>query len=209
MGTVDQTFGRRVGGRVCLDFVNTVGGRGGPEPGELRDDRLDSYAALVSWGRFTGVLTQQEVADLLAVAQRRSGAASAVLERGLVLREAVYGVFRAVAEGSVPGEAEMAVLNEELRVAGARALLVMTPEPEWGWDADPAALDRMLWPVARSAAELLTSPARGRVRQCPGESCGWLFLDESRSGRRRWCDMADCGNIEKVRRFRRRRAATD
>jgi predicted RNA-binding Zn ribbon-like protein len=64
-----------------------------------------------------------------------------------------------------------------------------------------------LWPVARSAAELLTSGDLARVGQCPGEECGWLFLDTSRAGRRQWCDMADCGNLAKVRRFRDQRRA--
>jgi predicted RNA-binding Zn ribbon-like protein len=46
------------------------------------------------------------------------------------------------------------------------------------------------------------------VGQCPGEECGWLFLDITRSGRRPWCDMADCGNLAKVRRFRERHRAS-
>jgi predicted RNA-binding Zn ribbon-like protein len=56
--------------------------------------------------------------------------------------------------------------------------------------------------VARSAAELLQSEELGRVRRCDGEDCRWLFLDTSRSRNRRWCDMADCGNTAKVRRYR-------
>jgi predicted RNA-binding Zn ribbon-like protein len=69
---------------------------------------------------------------------------------------------------------------------------------------DLPALDQMLWPIVRSTADLLTSGELERVRQCPGEECGWLFLDASRSGRRQWCDMAECGNLAKVRRFRER-----
>ena len=63
----------------------------------------------------------------------------------------------------------------------------------------------MFGPVASSAAELLTSAALEDTRECDSEGCGWLFLDTSRSRRRRWCDMRDCGNLAKVRRFRERR----
>jgi len=64
-----------------------------------------------------------------------------------------------------------------------------------------------LWPLSRSAAELLTSADLAFIRECQGEDCGWLFLDTSRNRTRRWCDMRDCGNLAKVRRFRRRRRA--
>jgi predicted RNA-binding Zn ribbon-like protein len=58
----------------------------------------------------------------------------------------------------------------------------------------------MLWPVARSAADLLTSQEQSRVRECAASDCGWLFLDLSRNRSRRWCDMETCGNRTKARR---------
>jgi predicted RNA-binding Zn ribbon-like protein len=61
--------------------------------------------------------------------------------------------------------------------------------------------------VLLDAADLLTSGAWRRLRQCEGETCGWLFPDRSKSGRRRWCSMADCGNREKARRHYHRTAA--
>jgi predicted RNA-binding Zn ribbon-like protein len=100
---------------------------------------------------------------------------------------------------------DLETLNRELRVARAHERLVASPRFAWEADNPPAALDRVLWPVVRSAADLLTSPELERVGQCRGEECGWLFLDISRSRRRQWCHMADCGNLAKVRRFRQRR----
>ena len=67
-----------------------------------------------------------------------------------------------------------------------------------------AVLDAVLWHVARSAAELLTSGDLGRVRGCASEECGWVFLDTTRNRSRRWCDMKECGNREKARRFYQR-----
>ncbi len=77
----------------------------------------------------------------------------------------------------------------------------------WTWADDPNALDRMLWPLVRSAAELLVTGDLSRVRVCGGERCGWLFVDTSKNRSRRWCDMQDCGNVAKVRRFRTRQHA--
>ena len=62
-----------------------------------------------------------------------------------------------------------------------------------------------LWPIARSAAHLLTSAELTRVRECDGTSCNWLFFDRSRGGSRRWCSMESCGNRAKARRHYRRR----
>ena len=74
----------------------------------------------------------------------------------------------------------------------------------WVWDEGGRALDSMLWPVARSAADLLTSGELQAVRQCAGRACGWLFLDTSRNRTRRWCDMSVCGNRAKARRHHER-----
>jgi len=57
---------------------------------------------------------------------------------------------------------------------------------------------RFLLAVLFSALEVNTQPRRSRVRECPGERCGWLFLDDSPAGRRRWCSMATCGNRAKA-----------
>jgi predicted RNA-binding Zn ribbon-like protein len=81
-----------------------------------------------------------------------------------------------------------------------------TGEPAFAWrwrgmGDDPAA---MLWPVLRAAAELLTSPESMRLHVCAGEDCGWMYVDRSRNGLRRWCEMRTCGNVAKARRHYQR-----
>lgn len=99
----------------------------------------------------------------------------------------------------------MSVLDGALPAALGRLRLVPGRKRfTWDWAGDVEALDRVLWPVVRSAAELLTSGDLDRVRRCAGDDCAWLFLDRSRNGSRRWCDMTVCGNRSKVRRFYRR-----
>nr|QZD57827.1 CGNR zinc finger domain-containing protein [Glycomyces sp. TRM65418] len=81
--------------------------------------------------------------------------------------------------------------DERLRgVDASRVPLDFDGEP----DAIPAAL-------SLSAVQALFTLPRGRIRACA--RCGWLFLDSSRGGRRRWCSMGTCGNREKASRHRR------
>jgi predicted RNA-binding Zn ribbon-like protein len=182
------TVWKFVGGRVCLDFVNTVGGR---VRGVVVRDKLQGYKDLLDWSEAAGL-----IGSAGAFAPR---AGRAVFSRAIALREALYLLFR---DKRDPGALE--ILNRELLIArGHERLNRLRGGFVWGWDESPA-LDRMLWQVARSAAELLGSSELARVRLCNGEECGWLFLDTSRNGRRHWCDMRDCGNRAKVKRFRER-----
>ncbi len=190
------------GGRLCLDFANTVSGSRTVRPTE----RLRSYGDLVSWSRQAGVVTDGQAERLLRQAGRRPSDAAAVLERAVALREAIYRVFSAVAAGRAPGPADLAGLNEALAGALARSRLVPAGGRfAWSWADDEAALDPMLGPVTRSAADLLTSDDLGLVRECASDDCTWLFMDTSRNRSRRWCDMRSCGNRAKARRHRERR----
>lgn len=191
------------GGALCLDFANTVDYR----PSERRKDHLENYGDLIAWGRQAGALPPSQARLLLREAARDEKAAAAALHRARELREAVYRVFSAVAASRAAREADVAVLNAA--VAGAFQNLRLAPAAggyAWTWGGEPD-LDRVLWPVVRSAAELLTCPELTCVRECAAEECGWLFLDRSKNRTRRWCDMKVCGNRNKVRRFHERKRA--
>ena len=209
----DHGFGDRVGGDLCLDFVNTVRGRiSDPADRATRDyadvivgERLTSYDALLSWGGFVELLASREAKLLAAEAERGPVRSATVLRRAIAVREAMYRLFKGAISGWAPRPADLLAVNRELQIARAHERLMASPRGLALDYADTAAaLDRVLWPVVRSAVDLLTSARLERVGQCPGDECGWLFLDTSRSGRRQWCDMKDCGNVAKVRRFRER-----
>jgi predicted RNA-binding Zn ribbon-like protein len=194
-----------VGGALCLDFTNTVDWRLRPPPQEL----ITTYADLVGWSRNLGILKEAEADELLAAAARQPEAAAAALDRARTLREAIYRIFAAVAVNQAPPPDDLAILNEALGEALAHLQVLPTGSGfAWGWRADAEALDRMLWPVLRSAGELLTSDVLARVHRCGGEGCGWIFLDTSRNGSRRWCTMEGCGNRAKARRHYRRTASS-
>lgn len=185
-----------LGGRLCLDFANTADWHATDHPTEW----LTSYSDLVAWSRHAGVLTEAEAQDLTCAAARRPEEAACTLGKAIVLREAIYRVFAAVAARRPVDAQDLAVLNAALGRASARAHVVSIGDGfAWEWTGE-GEFDRMLWPVARSAAELLTSDDLKRVRECPGDGCGWLFVDTSRNQSRKWCSMDSCGNRAKARR---------
>ncbi|HEX6367367.1 MAG TPA: ABATE domain-containing protein [Longimicrobium sp.] len=185
-----------IGGRLSLEFVNTV------DTHDTRiDDKLNRYADLVWWALRVGMMDEAAAAPLFARAEAEPAAAADVFARALELREALYRVFvGARASDGAPDDADLAVLNRELpRALGWLRVRAADGGFAWGWE-DAAELDRILWPVARDAAELLVSGDLARVGKCCGESCDWLYLDTSRNRSRRWCDMQSCGNRAKARR---------
>jgi predicted RNA-binding Zn ribbon-like protein len=202
-----------VGGQLSVDFVNTVGGwsRNPLKKGsrDYRDavlrEKLSGYTDMVVWSRHVGVLSDKEAGSLLRLAEKQPEAAADVFERGLRLREAIYRMFRSVVEKWKPDAADLEKLNEELAIARSHQRLIHTKNG-YGlvWDGEGLALDSLLWPVAQSATELLTSGDLSRIKQCGGDQCGWMFFDTSRNRSRQWCSMKDCGNLSKVRRFRQR-----
>lgn len=191
-----------IGGALCLDFTNTLG-RGVT----TNTEHLEGYADLVRWGLQAELLDVRRAGRLGDVAAASPSQAEAVLARARELREVIYRIFAAKVRGTARRPADLQELNAALKDAMARTRL--TPVADgfaWGWE-ETDELDALLWPVARSAAELLTSSETRHLKECGSETCEWLFLDSSKNKRRRWCDMRSCGNLAKVRRHRQRRKA--
>lgn len=183
-------------GELCLDLVNTGSGRDGPD-----SDRLQDYADLVRWAERTGSVTPGEGEVLRARAAASPAAAQAVLERVRGLREAMFRVFRARMEGAQAAATDLGVLAEAAAEASAKHRLMQRDgEFELGW-TEAESLDRPWWPAAVAAVALLTSADVSRVKECASHTCDWLFLDLSKNRSRRWCDMKDCGNRAKARRY--------
>lgn len=190
-----------IGGFLCLDFVNTVDWRTSDHPHEF----LTKYSDLVSWSQHAEILTSNEARDLNRKAELRPTYAKKVLERATTIRETLYRIFSAAADHHSSSASDMTVLNTELSKAMAQMQLKPTADScSWTYTFRGNDLDRMLWSVVRSAADLLTSGKLNRISKCSAKDCGWLFLDMSRNRSRRWCDMQDCGNRAKARRHYQR-----
>jgi predicted RNA-binding Zn ribbon-like protein len=189
-----------IGGDPAVDLVNTVDWtREG-----LRDERLDDYERLTRWAEGADVLSPELSAKLRRRAAKNLSAASAVYRAALRAREVLRRLFLELADGSVSAGA-LADFNRILAPA-LRQLRVTQPGSarhlQLGWEDQERRLDSVLWPVLWSAAALIASEEASRLRVCGGEDCGWMYVDRSRNGLRRWCQMESCGTREKTRRRR-------
>lgn len=193
------------GGELCLDFANTLDDRPTDQPIEL----LNTYSDFLLWGQQAALIDLQGAQELMNKAQQAPEATAVVLEKAITLRELIYRIFSAIAAGVPPVERDLDRLNNAVSCAFDRLKIVRTTAGfEWGWDVASGELDQLVWPITRSAADLLTSNELTKLRECAGFDCGWLFMDRSRAHRRRWCDMKICGNREKARRHYQRKKST-
>jgi predicted RNA-binding Zn ribbon-like protein len=184
------------GGSLCLDFANTWGDRSDPAK-----DRLKDYRDLLDWARGAGLIDDRDRSELQKLAHREADKSLAVFRGALDLRDTVYHLCSTNAGGGRPSPRDVAALNTALQAVPKQQLCRGGECCEWEWPAEAADLRQVLWPVIQSAAELVTSPDVARIRECGAPDCSWLFLDHSRSGRRKWCDMSTCGNRAKARRY--------
>jgi predicted RNA-binding Zn ribbon-like protein len=182
---------------LCLDFINTLDNRPSEQPKEL----LRSYIDVARFAEDTGTFEDSRVDDLMKRSQMDPEAAQDALRVAKELREAIYAIFRAVMRKEPAPAMALAQLNVYVQDAAQHSRLVET-NGHFEWRFDYSSLfHAILWPIARSAADLLASDQLQFVRACESKTCQWLFLDLSRNHRRRWCKMNLCGNRAKARRF--------
>lgn len=188
-----------VAGDAALELVNTVDWT----PRGLEEERLSSYEQLTRWAEGAGVIGAETGRRLRRLAAARPRAAAAALEFAHRTRDSLRDLFAAIARGE-SREVPLSRFNQLLAEATER--LQVAPDAggrfQWSWrgqESDPRGL---LWPVIWSAAKLLESDEVGSVRICDGDDCGWMYVDRSRNGLRRWCQMKTCGTREKTRRRR-------
>ena len=185
---------RLIGGHPALDYVNTV---------DAGDDRLGpdvlvDYRAVERWANRVGIVDAGQVPE---------GDAAAPLDRIVQVREWLYRVLLAEARGVAPDPDAVGCIQELVEEAASyRTLALHDGRFRWTWrpDGRDAILHRLIW----AAGELLVDTSRRPIRECDGRHCGWLFLDRSKAGRRRWCSEEGCGSLNRVRDLRSRRAGS-
>jgi predicted RNA-binding Zn ribbon-like protein len=180
-----------VAGHVALDFVNTAEQRGHPDAG----DALRTLDDLRLWGLRRGVLSDGADGDggLLE------------LPAALEARELLYQVFLDRVGGRGVPAADRARLSVLAARAYQAARLDQEPDGRLDWSWDPAQLATVRHVAVATAVRLLGDQGPvARLRQCPGDHCGWFFLDTTKRGNRRWCSMSECGQEAKTARRRAR-----
>ena len=194
-----------VGGHPAVDFVNTVHTwHADPPP-----DYLHDFDDFIDWNRMSGLLGPRSAAQFKSASKAQK---AKVYGGALSLRGSLHGILTAIADGSpLPADA-LEDLNDVIRrttkwrrLAADRATGGTTLCCVWDFSDAPAVA--ALGPVAWAAVDLLEKGPLERVKICPGDRCGWLFLDTSKNRSRTWCSMKTCGNAAKVKRFRKRAEA--
>jgi predicted RNA-binding Zn ribbon-like protein len=193
-----------VGGDVVVDLVNTVTARNADPI-----DWLDGYRRALEWAAVTGAFDPGTLATLQELHAADPAAAKRSFRRLVALRETLHTLLIAATEGSRGQDAALRSLAERWRGAVAHTRIRLSVgRARLEVDLESAGLDYISDTIALRAVELLQVLPPGRTRVCDGPRCGWLFIDGSKAGRRRWCDMATCGNAAKSRRYQDRKRRT-
>ncbi|MBV8121275.1 MAG: ABATE domain-containing protein, partial [Alphaproteobacteria bacterium] len=179
------------GDNLCLAFANTLCWRGRPTPSE----GLAGIEDLLRWLAGTANMPAAAIEMAASRLDRRPTEASGLFAAAIGLREAIYRIFAACAASEPVSDKDLALLNGALGEAPRREKLAQF-DGGFAWETKEVHVSAagLLAPVSWSAAELLTHADRRRVQRCANDACLWLFVDESKAGTRRWCDMSSCGN---------------
>jgi len=192
MRQIRRTF-IKIGGEIAVDFANTVSLEG-EEAGRFR-----SWRDLVDFLELRGAVSRGEGTALRAMGERDARACAAAFEQALELRALIRTVLAALAGRRPPQAGWVDAVNRALALGVGSARLGRQGR---GWRLDFAPVVdepvRALAPIARSIADLIAQGGGARIRKCANPRCVLYFRDTSRTGRRRWCSMAVCGNRMKV-----------
>ncbi len=188
---------------LCLDFVNTVTWVG---LDAHRDEQIRGYGNLLDWAAGRSALSEGDVDRLRDEAAADEAGRRRALGRAWAFRRAMHDCLRAVVRREQPPEASVALINAA--ISEAPQMFLIAPRADGIALTTPAGPHPdLLRPVLQSLLRLLSSNDLARLRECAASQCGRLYLDHSRNGSRRWCDMETCGNRSKARRFQARRRA--
>jgi predicted RNA-binding Zn ribbon-like protein len=181
---------------LCIDFANTRYWRGS-EPVETVHD----FSEMVRWCDTNAMLEREAAERTLQWSEKHGRDAAAIFDDAIALRETIYRICFALADAKTPEARDVAAINASLDRAPERRVLAHH-EKTFGWriDRDPLNAAGLLAPVLWSAGDLIVSAEGGRLRHCLNDQCGWLFMDDSKNGSRRWCSMQSCGNRAKAHR---------
>jgi predicted RNA-binding Zn ribbon-like protein len=177
-----KSLPHRIAGNLALDLANTFSFRGTTR--EL--DRLATTDDLIRWATAVGLVDE----DWSAPASE----AGPLLQTVHRLRSAVDAAGAAIANGADPPADALASIRDIAAESLARATLHDAPVR-----LSFAGGDRIIGPVAWAALDLLRGSELDRLKQCPPDDCRWLFVDRTKNGSRRWCEMATCGDRAKRR----------
>jgi predicted RNA-binding Zn ribbon-like protein len=189
---------------MCLDFANTLAYRGSSPT-----ESIHTFADLIRWCGDTCSIPPSIVHQFRAWTDKHPKRAADAFGEAIEIRETIYRIFHELASGAYPDDRDLDSLNRALRDAPLRTNIQPTTAG-FGWRVEESKMSAssLLAPVLWSAGDLLAGPQLAKLRECSNEKCLWLFLDDSKTGTRRWCSMQACGNRAKASRHYLRQKRT-
>jgi predicted RNA-binding Zn ribbon-like protein len=182
---------------LCLDYANTLCWRGTEKPAE----ELYGLTDVIRWIERSAIIGGDSLIGNGSLAQAKLEQEQALFSETIAMRETIFRIFSAFATGDEVAAEDFATLKHALAEAPARdALMDAGGVYAWRIEGAPLSMPQLLAPVLWSAGDLMVNAGRRRIRRCANEKCLWMFIDESKSGTRRWCQMSACGNRAKAQR---------
>ena len=184
---------------LWLDFVNTDSAAQ-----SLHGDLLRNLDALISWLTEHAALDEERASGIRRRALLQPAAAAASVVDARRVRAALRMLAERGATSARVCDDAVAEINRVLgRSAGTRRIERLA-DGRHGRVFVPTgdAFAGLMIPVVDSAADALVGEMLHRVRRCADPRCSRVFLDTTKNGRRRWCDMGTCGNRAKAARHR-------
>jgi len=190
----------KIGGRICLDFANTL------VSVENKGDEIRSWRDLMDFLWAFGIVSTNQINQLKELESTVPDQAAETLRAALEMRQGMRRAFQAIANRQMPTPESVEPVNRILRFTEGYEQLAPQGN-RWGLQLvqREKRLEWLLAAIARSAADLIVEGQKAPVRKCANPACVLYFYDTSRTGKRRWCSMAVCGNRSKVAAFARRR----
>ena len=170
-----------IGGTIAIDFAQTGG-----EGGRSRFERWHTPSDIADW------------AELAPGLRLRPTVTEAEYKTAWLLREAMWRTLQHQLAGEGPETADHDLIEA---IARTPDLVPQWREGRMIWSPD-ASFSQVMSSVARDAIDLFGTSRVERFRKCASPTCGLMFVDQSRPGRRQWCTMERCGNLSKVAKHR-------
>jgi predicted RNA-binding Zn ribbon-like protein len=185
------------GGSLCLDFVNSVRSRFENPLYEF----ITSPGDWLRWIHRVQLFIDVEEDRLKKYISKNQGQAANELKRIISVRELLYRIFWRLAQEEIPSKKDLAHFNKELSLSLRYLKIGFTDELKVteNWDNKSFNLLYTLYPLLKSAFDLLISDTLNRLKEC--KRCGWIYMDKSKNNSRLWCNMKTCGNTEKTKKY--------
>jgi predicted RNA-binding Zn ribbon-like protein len=192
------------GGCPAFDFTNTISNRNTL----IFHDYLATYDDYLQWCKKVALLPNTELKEIVAYANTHSKATLDMHNNAIETREMLFELFSDIINRRKAREDVLTKFNAMLsHTLSHLKLEIVGREIKTSLFKRDSLLEVPVFLLIKNAFDLLTAADPSRMKECP--NCGWLFLDKTKNGKRRWCNMQVCGARDKSHRYYERQKSTE